>query len=263
LRRLEDRSRKRYGGPFSEGVLNDLIKDGLLPALERSKNEGLRPVYEAGARHYRRGLQIKRLMSRGVSGRDALRIQLFLRGYGIKPWDVREAVRREYARHLRSVFAQIRSTYLDKTREIGPAHKSSLRKHMGTLDERFEAAGLELSPDAYIRLIREAKSPINVTGLLAGWLSIDPGSDTFSDRIENALSQHDAKFMEARDAFHMVDKGLYSRLLGARIINDPIIATIAFIRMLCCVQYGSANNFSSLPRELVEFASKIRDIIGL
>lgn len=134
---------------------------------------------------------------------------------------------------------------------------------MGTLDERFEAAGLELSPDAYIRLIREAKSPINVTGLLAGWLSIDPGSDTFSDRIENALSQHDAKFMEARDAFHMVDKGLYSRLLGARIINDPIIATIAFIRMLCCVQYGSANNFSSLPRELVEFASKIRDIIGL
>jgi hypothetical protein len=130
------------------------------------------------------------------------------------------------------------------------------------LDERFEAVGLELSPDAYIQLTREAKSPFNVNGLLAGWLSIDPETHAFSDRVENALSQPDAKFIEARDAFHMVDKGLYSRLLGARIINDPKFATIAFIRMLSCVQNGSANNFSSLPQELEEFASKIRDIIG-
>jgi hypothetical protein len=40
LRRLDERSRRRYGEPFSKAVLNDLIKDGLLPALERSKNEG-------------------------------------------------------------------------------------------------------------------------------------------------------------------------------------------------------------------------------
>jgi hypothetical protein len=63
LHRLDERSRKRYDAPFSEGVLNDLIKDGLLPALERSKNEGLKPVYEAGASHYRRALQIKRLLA--------------------------------------------------------------------------------------------------------------------------------------------------------------------------------------------------------
>src|SRR5439155_15889771 len=112
-------------------------------------------------------------------------------------------------------------------------------------------------------LIRVAKSPIDVTGLLAGWLSIDPGSDTFSDRIEKALSQPDAKFDEARDAFHRVDKGLFSRLLGTRIINDPNFATIAFVQMLCCVENGSSYNFSSLPQELEEFTSKIRDIVGL
>jgi hypothetical protein len=262
LRRLDARSRSRYGGPLSEALLNDLIKDGLVPALRRSKNEGLKPVYEASARHYRRALQIKRLMSRGVSGRDTLLVQLFLRGYG-KPWEVRKALRREYARHLKSLFAKIRSTYLDTTREIGPSHKSSLRKQMGILDERFEAARLELSPDAYVELSREAKLPFDLTGLLAGWLSIDPGSGTFSDRVESALSQPNAKFLEAWDAFHTVDKGVYSRLLGARIIDDPNFATIALMQMLCCVQNGSAYDFSSVPPELKEFAFKIRDVVGL
>src|SRR5262245_1814144 len=102
LRRLNEWSRTRYGGPFSESLLNDLMKDGSLPAFQRSKNEGLKPVFEASAQHYRRALQIKRLMSRGISGRDTLLIQLFLRGYGVEPWEVREAFRREYARHLRS-----------------------------------------------------------------------------------------------------------------------------------------------------------------
>ena len=101
LRRLDARSRRRYGGPFGEALLNDLIKDGLVPALERSKNEGRKPVYEAGIRHYRRALQIRRLMSRRIFGRDTQKIQLFLRGYGIEPWDVREAVRREYGKHIR------------------------------------------------------------------------------------------------------------------------------------------------------------------
>src|SRR5262249_40538350 len=237
--------------------------DGLLDALERSKNEGLKPVYDAGAQHYRRALQIKRLMARGISGRDKLRIQLFLRGYGVKPWDVREAVRREYANHLRSAFAQVRSTYLDNTREIGPAHKSSLRKQLGSLDERLKAAGLEMSPDAYIELTREAKLPINDGHLLAGWLCIDPGSDRFSDRIENALSQPGAKFIEGREGFRPVDRAGYSRAMSTKNVNDPNCATIAFIQMLCCVQDGSAYNFNSLPQELEAFASRFRDILSL
>jgi hypothetical protein len=36
-----ERSRRRYGDPVGEAVLNDLMKDGLLAALERSGNEGL------------------------------------------------------------------------------------------------------------------------------------------------------------------------------------------------------------------------------
>jgi hypothetical protein len=216
LRRLDERSRRRYGEPFSKAVLNDLIKDGLLPALERSKNEGLRPVFEAGARHYRRALQIKRLMSRGMSGRDALRIQLFLRGYGVKPWDVREALRREYGKHLRTASAKIRSTYLDNNREIGERHKASLRKRMGELDNRLKDAGLEMPTDFYIEMARAGKVP-DGGSVLEGQLLFDPQSSTLSDQIEKSLDQPDKKFIEARDAFYSVDRHVMRRILVDRL----------------------------------------------
>jgi hypothetical protein len=252
LRRLEDRSRKRYGGPFSEGVLNDLIKDGLLPALERSKNDGLKPLYIAGASHYRRALQIKRLMSQGISRRDTLRIQLFLRGYGVMPWDVRDALRQEYGKHLRTASAKIRSTYLANNREIGERHKTSLRKQMGPLDNRLKDAGLEMPTDFYFEMARAGKAPAGGSdNLFEGQLLIDPQSSTLSDQIEKALDQPDKKFIEARDAFHRVDRRVMRRILGMRIINDPNYATILFIVMLCCVRSFSVKSILRIPWDFV------------
>jgi hypothetical protein len=252
LRRLDARSHEHYGGAFSEGILNDLIKDGLLPALERSKNEGLKPLYEASASHYRRALQIKRLMSQGVSGRDTLRIQLFLREYGVKPWDVREALRREYARHVRTLSAQIRSTYLDNDKNIGKRHKASLRKQMGPLDNRLKAAGLEMATDFYIKVGRAAKaSNGDSDDPLVGHLLIDPVSSMLSDQIEKALDQPDEKFIQARAAFHWVDRHVMQRILGMRILNDPNYATIVLVEMLRCVRSFSFKSISRVPLDFI------------
>jgi hypothetical protein len=89
-----------------------------------------RPVRDANAHaaHYPRDLQIARLMARRVEGRDALAIRLFLRGYGVRPWEVGEAVGREYERLVRRALAEVRSTYTDNARYIADKHKASLRK---------------------------------------------------------------------------------------------------------------------------------------
>ena len=249
LRCLDARSRARYGEPFSEGVLNDLIKDGLVPALERSKNEGLKPLYVASALHYRRALQIKRLMSRGMLRRDTLRIQLFLRGYGVKPWEIRDAVRQEYARHLRSASSKVRSTYPENTRDIGPRHKSSLRKQMGELDNRLKDAGLEMPTDFYIEMIRAGKATdVGFDNPIVGQLLIDPTSSKLSDQIENSLNQLDEKFVRARDAFHWVDRHVMRRVLGARLLNDPNYATILFVIMLRYVGNVSLKSILQFPQ---------------
>jgi hypothetical protein len=254
IRRLDDRSHRRYGEPFSEGVLDDLIKDGLVPALDRSKNAGLNPVYVASASHYRRALQIKRLMSRGMSRRDTLRIQLFLRGYGAMPWEIRDAVRQEYARHLRSASSKVRSTYPDNTRDIGPWHKASLRKQMGELDNRLKDAGLEMPTDFYIEMVRAGKTPdVGLDNPIVGQLLIDPTSNRLSDQVEKSLKQPDAKFIEARDAFHKVDRHVMRRVLGTRLLNDPNYATILFIVMLCCVR---SFTFKSVSRVTLDFVLK-------
>jgi hypothetical protein len=238
VQRLDERSQKRYGGRFTKALLEDLIKDGLLPALQRERNIGLIPVFKANAAHYRRALQIKRLMARGIHERDRLRIQLFLRGYGIEPWDVRDALRREYAKHVRTVSAQLRSGYIDNTQEIGPSHKLSLQKQLGPLDERLQAAGLEMSPDHYIQFGRSAKLPSGVRRLVAGWLYVDPDSGALAEHFERALQQPDEKFLRAREAFYWIDKHIYFRVLKARIIQDPIFATIVLMVIVECVRSG-------------------------
>jgi hypothetical protein len=103
LRRLDHRSCSRYGEPFPESLFDDLQKDDLIPELKRSKNVGLAPTFFATWRHYRRALQLQRLRSVGIKGRDALRVQLFVRGYGLKVSEVRESLRDEFLRGLREL----------------------------------------------------------------------------------------------------------------------------------------------------------------
>jgi hypothetical protein len=143
LRRLDDRSRSRYGEPFPESLFNDLQKDGLIPASDRSKNDGLSPTFFVTWRHYRRALQVQRLRSLGIKGRDALRVQLFIHGYGLKVSEVRGAVRDEFLRGLRELRPQLRSQYFQNGREPGPGHLAAAERQLGSLDPRFASAGLK------------------------------------------------------------------------------------------------------------------------
>jgi hypothetical protein len=92
------------------------------------------------------------------------------------PWEIREALRQEYARHLRSVSSKVRSTYPDNTRDIGPRRKASLQKQMG---DRLKNAGLEMPTDFYIEMARAGKTPdMGLGNPIVGQL---PKTNTYSD----------------------------------------------------------------------------------
>jgi hypothetical protein len=86
---------------------------------------------------------------------------------------------------------------------------------MGPLDNRLKAVGLEMPPDFYVEMARAGKAPDGGSdNLFEGQLLIDPQSSTLSDQIENALDQPDKKFIEARDAFHRIDRRIMQRILA-------------------------------------------------
>jgi hypothetical protein len=144
LRRLDRRCRSRYREPFSASLFDDLQKDALIPALERSANAGLFPTYVATRRHYRRALQLQRLRSLGIKGRDALRVQLFVRGYGLQVSEVREAIRNEFLRGLSELRPPLRSGYFQSERDRrGPGHLAAVERQFGELDPRLGALGLK------------------------------------------------------------------------------------------------------------------------
>jgi hypothetical protein len=164
--RLFARVQDRYGLELDEAWLHDLIKDGLVPgADDREPNVGLRPVYTYGFRSYRRALQIARLRREGFVERDAIRIQLFLRGYG--EHDIRQPLWNQYSKHGRSLLAQIRSGYIDNWKDVPEKHKSSLIRAMGPLDAQLASAGFQLPPDLLINWrVRQSKHPRTITGKL-------------------------------------------------------------------------------------------------
>jgi hypothetical protein len=149
--------RTRYGLELDQGWLHDLIKDGLVPGAAREGNSGLRPIYTYGYRSYRRALQIARFRLDGVVERDAIRIWLFVKGYG-ETKEIRQALWNYYAKHGRAVIAPIRSGYPDNSKPIPDGHKLSLMKRVGRLDTRFDKAGLRLPDDRYIEGLRLLKN---------------------------------------------------------------------------------------------------------
>jgi hypothetical protein len=160
IERVDQYGRKRYGVGFSTILLNDLIKDNLFPAATRKGNIGNRPIHDYGCRAYRRALQIVRLINAGITTRDAQRIQLFLKGYGLEVCDadVRIPLRNEYVRSTKASLAKARSGYFDNSKSITQKHKQSLARQLGKPDERFQSAGLTPSLDRTVELIRKAKS---------------------------------------------------------------------------------------------------------
>jgi len=154
--RVAGQAQERYDVSLPEDWFHSLTQDGFMPEPLRTANEGKRPSYRYDFRSYRRALQIVRLRRDGITDADAIRIQLFLRGYGER--DIRNALANAYAKCARGAVARVRSGYVDNQRTIPPGHKVSLAKSLGPLDDRLRSANLGLSTDQVIQAVRIAKS---------------------------------------------------------------------------------------------------------
>jgi hypothetical protein len=157
LDRIQKRALLKHGQDFSGSLFDDLIDDGLIPEGKRRGNIEKRPRYEFSRASYRRALQIVRLRSKGITGRNAIRVNLFLSGYSQPAWDVREALRKEFLAFAKSISKRIRSGYANNQRSIEPKHKASLLRQIGIPDARFQAAGLNLEDDQVVEALRSAK----------------------------------------------------------------------------------------------------------
>jgi hypothetical protein len=239
LNRLDRRSRSRYGRPFPESLFDDLQKDGLIPALDRSRNDGLSPTFFATWRHYRRALQLQRLRSVGIKGRDALRVQLFVRHYGLKVSEVRGAVRDEFLRGLRELRPQLRSQYFHQGREPGPSHLAAVERQLGSIDPRFEAAGLKQPPQVYLDqarlgfglLSRSLSAPLE--GLLLAGLDDHP----LPKPVDEALNADDDEYITAREFLARLEPFMFRPMLGRGFIDSPnwptlVLVTILFLRYM-------------------------------
>jgi hypothetical protein len=234
LRRLDRRSRSRYNEPFPESLFDDLQKDDLIPALERSENEGLSPKYFATWRHYRRALQLQRLRAVGIKGRDALRVQLFVRGYGLKVSEVRDAIRNELMRGLRELRPQLRSQYFHKAREPGPSHLAAVERQLGAIDPRFEAAGLKLPTKFYLDKVRFGFGAVSRSGLaeMEGLFLTGLDDRPLPKRVNDALNGSDDEYVSARAALTWIERTMFRRVVGRNVIDSPNWSTHLLVIIL-------------------------------
>ena len=221
LSRLASRSEARYGGAITEVWLNDLVKDGLLDELDRGPNKGRSPQYFASKNHYRRALQLKRLYHLGIRSRDALRLQLFVRGYGVRPEMIGDALRNEIVKLATKLSPKLRSAYFNNYRDIPPAHMRSAARQTGVLDQRLEAFGLRQPPDFYVKTIRKIWWSSEHEGILSGLLLFDRELKKFPDAIENIVHASPTEFCHAREAFVLIHARFFRPLLGNALLDGP------------------------------------------
>jgi hypothetical protein len=234
LRRLDRRSRSRYNEPFPESLFDDLQKDDLVPALERSENDGLSPTYFATWRHYRRALQLQRLRSVGIKRRDALRVQLFVRGYGLKVFEVRDAVRRELLRGLSELRPPLRSQYFHSQRDPGPAHLAAVERQLGTIDPRFESAGLKQPTQFILKQVRLGFGVLSRSLLapLEGLLLAGLHNHPLPKLIDEALNASDDDYMSARVALAWMERTGFRPVVGRNVIDSPNWSTHLLVIIL-------------------------------
>ena len=153
----------KWGAPrgfeLRDSLLNAWIDEGLVDEGDRGGNVGKRPVYRYSCRHYRRVLLVLKLYSRGIRSCDQILIMLFLNGHGVKPFEAREPIAREFGRARTKLIAMARSPRFDQDGVVPPKHKESLVRSLGPGDERFVKAGVILPPDQMIAAVRAARSP--------------------------------------------------------------------------------------------------------
>ena len=134
--------RRGYGFRVSPGWLEDLLKDGLVPAATRGRNSGRSPVYTFDYRAYRVALQIARLRHHKVVKRDEISVVLFRNGYTTPTQDVRHHMISVWQRHLKSMRVGLRSTYLDNWKAVPPSRKQALEEALGKLGNEASHAML-------------------------------------------------------------------------------------------------------------------------
>lgn len=261
LERVARRAIDRYGQIFSEALLNDLLKDGLIPVPNRIENKGKAPNYQYNWRAYRRALQIVRLRRDGIVGRDAQRVILFLRDYSQSVWDVKEALLNEYIKSGKAVLSSMRSGYVDNTKVIPPKHKDSLLRSMGEPDDRLKKSKCVFDDETYIDAIRiakqrplefgvpqyrpkmreqlsEGKIPPEFLNIFSGMLMFGTDEDDNSeevDHIEKLIrNSSDKSYHDARTFYQNVPNGLSSA--GALLFPNATDREIAIEAILLSIK---------------------------
>jgi hypothetical protein len=237
LNRLDRRSRSRYCRPFPESLFNDLQKDALIPALERSDNAGLSPTYFATWRHFRRALQLQRLRGIGITGRDALRVQLFIRGYGLKVSEVRGSLRSEFLRGLSELRPSLRSRYFqDAQRDPGPRHLAAVERQLGTIDPRLEHAGLKQPTKFYLDNIRVGFGAASRSGLveMEGLLLTGLDDRPLPKLIDDALNSTDDEYISGRVALAWMQHTMFRPVLGRSFLDSKNWPTLVLVTILVC-----------------------------
>jgi hypothetical protein len=233
---------------FKESWLDEWIDKGLVAKGDRRENLGKRPVYHYSAHHYRRVLQILRLYGRKIKRTDAILIMLFLNGRGVKPYEVREALGREFARGRAKLNAQARSSRFDESGPIPPKHEESLIRALGKADERLVASNLVPTSNEMIEAVRTArrfeqddlKPTLNSSRMagsalstllpvFSGLLAYD---DEFGGEIEDLLSKAtDQQIEQARLILLQIALTISSGKVESDQVNIPPMAE-AFLAAL-------------------------------
>jgi hypothetical protein len=207
----------------------------LIPALERTDNAGLSPTYLATWRHFRRALQLQRLRGVGITGRDALRVQLFIRGYGLKVSEVRGSLRSEFLRGLSELRPSLRSKYFqDAQRDPGPRHLAAVERQLGTIDPRFEHAGLKQPTKFYLDKIRVGFGAASRSGLveMEGLLLTGLDDRPLPKRINDALNGSDDEYVSARAALTWIERTMFRPVVGRNVIDSPNWSTHLLVIIL-------------------------------
>jgi hypothetical protein len=259
---------------FKESWLDEWIDKGLVAKGDRRENLGKRPVYHYSAHHYRRVLQILRLYARKIKRTDAILIMLFLNGRGVKPYEVREALGREFARGRAKLNAQARSSRFDQSGPIPPKHEESLIRALGNADERLVASKLVPTSDEMIEAVRTARrfeqddlKPTLISSKMAdsalsalspvfsGLLAYD---DEFGGRIEDLLSEAtDQQIEQARLMLLQIALAFSSGQVESDQVNIPPMAEAflaalrepAFVANLVVVMLRLSKLAAALPFE--------------
>jgi hypothetical protein len=172
---------------FRESLLKEWIKQRLVVDEDRDRgdNDKKRPTYRYGCRYCRRVLQVLRLYARGIRSVDQILILLFVGGHGVKPYEVREPLIREFARTQAKLNAMARSPRFDQDGQIPPKHKQSLARNLGEPDKRFAEAGIAPNLDQMIAAIRAARSPDPESGLRR--VTNTPSADPIVEALKMAM----------------------------------------------------------------------------